>query len=602
MSSDTPPPYRFFRDLARTLNAGLSRSVVLAGEIHDLYHLEDTDRYEPLLTYLCRRCAVPGVVVLVYELNGPIRCLSDADRRRLRDAWVRWKSGHSPDELILQALTDRSAQARRESLEEQFDRLTEEATGRPTAALEFLRQLSLCSRAQAAGRDPFRLLILIEAADMLLPAGDGEITRLGAGDRQRVAICQDWFADAAFAEGADSVVLLTDSRSGVHPRIAALPQVHTLEVPAPDVARREHFIRWFAARHTVTLGMPPEQLAGLSAGLSIHALRQLLLAAVHRGEPLEPAAVVEQLEHFIVAQLGEGVVGFSKPEHTLEHVVGNTRLKAFLQEEMLPRLRATGESALPGAVVAGPIGSGKTFLFEALAGSLGLPVLVLKNIRSPYFGQTDVLFEKLRRVLESLGKVIVFVDEADTQFGGVGADAHETERRLTGKIQALMSDPRLRGRVVWLLMTARIEALSPDLRRPGRVGDLILPVLDPEPGGADAAAFLDWTVRPALEGVAMGLPQRAALEALTRGYSAAAYGALRSQLQARRQWLGSALTGDQVLAVAEDLLPADIGAARRYQTLQALLNCTRRSLLPDPGVDEATRAGWRRELALLAGA
>ena len=63
---------------------------------------------------------------------------------------------------------------------------------------------------------------------------------------------------------------------------------------------------------------------------------------------------------------------------------------------------------------------------------------------------------------------------------GVGADAHSTERRLTGKIQAMMSDPRLRGRVTWLLMTARIHLLSPDIRRPGRVGDLIIPVLDPE--------------------------------------------------------------------------------------------------------------------------
>ena len=36
----------------------------------------------------------------------------------------------------------------------------------------------------------------------------------------------------------------------------------------------------------------------------------------------------------------------------------------------------------------------------------------------------------------------------------------------------------LRGRVLWLLMTARIHLLSPDIRRPGRVGDLIIPILD----------------------------------------------------------------------------------------------------------------------------
>ena len=60
-----------------------------------------------------------------------------------------------------------------------------------------------------------------------------------------------------------------------------------------------------------------------------------------------------------------------------------------------------------------------------------------------------------------------------------------------------MSDPRLRGRVIWLLMTARIHLLSPDIRRPGRVGDLIIPVLDPE--GEDRRDFLRWVAESVLE-------------------------------------------------------------------------------------------------------
>ena len=39
----------------------------------------------------------------------------------------------------------------------------------------------------------------------------------------------------------------------------------------------------------------------------------------------------------------------------------------------------------------GPIGAGKTFIFEAVAAELDMPVLVLKNIRSQWFGQTDVI-------------------------------------------------------------------------------------------------------------------------------------------------------------------------------------------------------------------
>ena len=61
-----------------------------------------------------------------------------------------------------------------------------------------------------------------------------------------------------------------------------------------------------------------------------------------------------------------------------------------------------------------------------------------------------------------------------------GTDGVTRGMDVVRKIQAMMSDPALKGRVFWLLMTARIHLLSPDLRRPGRAGDLIIPVLDPE--------------------------------------------------------------------------------------------------------------------------
>ena len=223
-----------------------------------------------------------------------------------------------------------------------------------------------------------------------------------------------------------------------------------------------------------------------------------------------------------------------------------------------------------------------------------MPVLVLKNVRSQWYGQTDVLFETLRGVLSSLGRVVIFVDEADTAFGGVGEGAHETERRLTGKVQQMMSDPALRGRVTWLLMTARIHRLSPDIRRPGRVGDLIIPVLDPT--GQDRLDFIAWMLR----GVVDGDPQSAAreIEPDLAAESAAAVASLRSRLKARANRDGP-LTGEQVREVAADFLPPAIGPTRRYQELQALVNTTRRSLLPDPDVTDEAREAWHAELRSL---
>jgi hypothetical protein len=120
---------------------------------------------------------------------------------------------------------------------------------------------------------------------------------------------------------------------------------------------------------------------------------------------MQPSDVIAMVQQYIQGQWGEDVVEFKKPSHRLAQVVGFSQLKTFLAEKMIPRFKMKGDAALPGAAVAGPIGGGKTFIFEALAAELDLPVLVLKSIRSQWFGQTDVIFERLRRVLESLEKV-----------------------------------------------------------------------------------------------------------------------------------------------------------------------------------------------------
>lgn len=147
-----------------------------------------------------------------------------------------------------------------------------------------------------------------------------------------------------------------------------------------------------------------------------------------------------------------------------------------------------------------------------------------------------------------------------------------------------MSDPKLRGKVIWLLMTARIHLLSPDIRRPGRVGDLIIPVLDPE--GQDRQDFIRWMLKPTgAIGQSDSMLDWLDDEGLPNDFSAAGFAALRSQLKAIPPQ-----SEFELRASIGDFLQPAIKQTRRYQTLQALLNCTRRSLLPDPQVTEEQRA------------
>jgi len=597
------PEYQFLKDAGRILNSGQSRTLILTGNIHDLFRLDSKKgpEFVPLVNFLTEKWNLSHHILLVYELNGPIRFLRESDREKIRDAWLLWRTGLDANALAIKnMLTSGKTRSQLEIMGKTFDTNLNSAVGKPTVALELLRQLCLCSRSQLNGQPILKedLIILVEAADMLIP--EGEISRLSDADRHRISICQDWFSDPGFMNNLDSVVLLAESRSLINHRVARLPQVIEVAVPSPDEAMRLEFIDWFDSRqprgNELRLWSSREELARFTAGLSIHALTQLLKGACHEGETLTLQDVVLKVEEYIQRQLGEDIVEFKKPGHTLKDVIGFKKLKSFLQAELIPRFRSTGPDALPGAAVCGPIGGGKTFIFEAVANELDMVVLVLKNIRSMWFGQTDVIFERLRRVLDALSKVLIFVDEADTQFGGVGAGTHATERRLTGKIQAMMSDPRLRGRVIWLLMTARIHMLSPDIRRPGRVGDLIIPILDPK--GSDREDFLHWTVEPVLgeEPVSDVLKK---LDKITQNFSAAGFASLRSELKAKAIVKNEALTSEEILEIVMDHLPPSIGQMRRYQTLQALINCTRRSLLPDPSVGVKEREDWEREILLL---
>ena len=575
--------YPFFGNLARIINSGQARSIVISGNIYDLYF--DGKQYVPLMPFIQAKTQIPGLIQVIYELNGPVR-VSDEDKTKLREAWAAWKNGIATDAIPMREVLNDGSKF--ELRRREFDQYLRDAIGNATQALEFLRQLTICSRTCLKEN----LLIMIEGADMLLPSGDGDVARMNDAHVRRIAIVTDWFGDPSFFGGKDTVLLFAESRSLIHPRIARLPQVLSVDVSAPDLASRKHFIQW----HSVSSGnrsvpQSADTVAEATAGLSLHAMRQLLLAADYSQKPINRQDITLQVEQFIQSQLGEDVIEFKKPSQSLKDVIGFSKLKEFLHTYLIPRMKLPDDRALPGAAIAGPIGGGKTFIFEAVAAELDMPVLVLKNIRSQWFGQTDVIFERLKRVLEALEQVVIFVDEADTQFGSVGEGAHETERRLTGKIQGMMSDPRLRGKVIWLLMTARIHLLSPDIRRPGRVGDLIIPILDPV--GEDRKEFIRWMLKPTNLGDD-ALVDWLDMEGLEQDFSSAGYAALRSQLKAIPP-----KDQEELKSTIRDFMQPAIKQTRRYQTLQALVNCTRRSLLPDPSISDKDRALMEDEIRLL---
>jgi len=251
--------------------------------------------------------------------------------------------------------------------------------------------------------------------------------------------------------------------------------------------------------------------------------------------------------------------------------------------ELKSCLRSSDPDLMPvGILVPGANGVGKTFIYKAFAKECGWIAVALKNIRGPYVGQTEKNWERIRSVLEAMGNVMVIYDEADTEIGGRSAQTHEVDRRLFGNILKMMSDPENRGKIVWIIITARPDRLEPDIKRSGRAGEH-LPVFASE--GEEKEAFVKHVLSQAdVDLVSFSEEHREDFLKLTADYFPADYDQLLTELK-RRRTLEGKLSSEMVIEEARDFIPSDIARQREYQELLAVLECTSREILPDRYAD-----------------
>ena len=91
-----------------------------------------------------------------------------------------------------------------------------------------------------------------------------------------------------------------------------------------------------------------------------------------------------------------------------------------------------------GYLLCGPVGTGKTYLVECLAGEAGVPVVKLKNFRDKWVGSTEGNLEKIFRLLQALTRCFVFIDEADQALGS--RDPAANDSGFSGRIYSMMAD------------------------------------------------------------------------------------------------------------------------------------------------------------------
>lgn len=363
----------------------------------------------------------------------------------------------------------------------------------PLGAFRFVSRYLryLANIAALKAREPVRVVVIVRSAGQVLPA-NGEGFEHGA----ITAVVREWGANDPFAQLPLATLLLSDNLVDVEPLIAAAPHVTAIQVPLPSAGELLAALSILREQHPRTLprALDLEQLARSMTGVSIRTLEQLAKVRAYRQQVVaatELAAVKKEMVEHDAA----GLVEFLQSTRTLNDYHGQEALKHWLRQD-IELWRSNDLKALPmGYLLCGPVGTGKTFLVECLAGEVGVPVVKLRNFRDKWIGSSEGNLEKLFRLTRALGRCIVFVDEADQTLGrrdsGIGDGG--LSGRLYSMIAQEMADSDNRGRVMWVLASSRPDLIEVDLKRPGRL-DLRIPIL-PTSTRAESAALLEALTR-----------------------------------------------------------------------------------------------------------
>lgn len=420
------------------------------------------------------------------------------------------------------------------------------------------------------------LAVMFEYAQYLTPAGD--LDALTRGPAARLVQFLRWAQNPHIKRSNMAFVLIADKLSELNDRLVQSPHVATIEIPLPDEAERLRFIEHtMAGRKLADVSdFDAPHLARMSNGLSLVNLNVILSETMRPGARID-LSDFRRLKRTMIERQCQGLVEFIEPGHTLDLLIGVDEAKKQLENDARFITAGQLDVAPMGYLVCGPVGTGKSFLAECYAGSIGIPCAVLRNFRSKYVGETEGNLEQVLTVLRSLGPVVVVVDEADAALGNRRSDGDSgTSSRVFSMIAAQMGNTRYRGKIVWMLLTSRPDLLPIDLKRQGRA-EVHIPLFYP---------LQEIELRTLLEAMARKNKVQVAPDAwptlpTDRRLSGAdietiVLSAKRAALTAGR----TAVAREDFDRAATEFIPSAQGLEKELQEIAAVLECTQLGFLP----------------------
>jgi AAA+ superfamily predicted ATPase len=552
--------------LADLYFSGTTAAFVLCGNTYDLFRIGAGDgaRYGVLAEFLAEQVFGRWSLVLHYDLGRGLRAFAGRDEQRLKDMVT----------LANRKLGDLSA-------------LPKDPSATFALVDRFVR-----GNIMAAPDDRQSLALIIDQASFLFPSG--EPGRLNLQSSSQLVTMLNWAMSPHVKRLNMAFVMIDEKLADLSDRLTGNPHVATIEVPLPDEQAREAFINATTADAPINgfSDFEAAELAKLTAGISRTDINVLVQSAREAGKRLD-AAAFRGLKKRLIERQCHGLLEFIEPRWTLDTVVGHEAAKARLREDAALLQRGAFDSLPMGYLLCGPVGTGKSFLAQCVSGEIGVPCVVLKNFRSKYVGETEGNLERVLSVLRAMGPVVVVVDEADAALGSRESDGDSgTSSRVFAMIASQMGDTQYRGRIIWMLLTARPDLLPIDLKRQGRA-EVHIPLFYPTSEAEIRQMFVI---------LAKKLGSHLALEDVPPIPQLGQLSGADIEGMVGRAWRLSILAGadkvtrDALNTVVAEFIPSTQGLERELQETAAILECTDRQFLPAAILESTNGHGGRASL------
>lgn len=424
--------------------SGSAGCFVLHGNVDDRFYLPGKNSSLGNLSEFLSDVLLPRFdVVLTYDLGGGVEV------ERGKEVFSTWPSLKNEVQLPTQ----------------------------PLKASRFLgRYLTYVRNLRHVGAKAPKVAIILKGAHLMCPSLPNALNY----DLHALAsVWQSWASEANLASHGQAVFLLSENLTGLHPLVANHPSVADIEVPLPSTEELTGVMETLAPTCAKAVSSITGRLPWAAArlrGATGSAVEDLLLRRHYDDKPLvedDFSALKKQL----VERDCAGLIEFVEPDRSLDGVIGLDTAKEWLKLDLDLWRRDELEAMPMGYLFCGPVGTGKTYLAECLAGEAGVPVVTLKNFRDRWVGSTEANLEKIFSLLHALDRCMVFIDEADQALGkrAAGSGDSGVSSRVYSMIAKEMSNPRNRGKLVWILASSRPDLIEVDLKRPGRI-DVKIPI------------------------------------------------------------------------------------------------------------------------------